>query len=471
MTIAEYFERPDAQRVLLVDIQRSDASTTCYRLSDAYYVTEAGDTPPSLSYAPVIQELPEFRRTLSEPFDGEASTGYGTFRIADADVSYTASGGHGTGDIALRRGSAITVKMAAPRHLFPLSDAVPLASLKVRRIGGSSDGSITFEAIDRTQEIADKAITIDTAVGPQTWGYARNMTPFLTAPATLKYAVHTGAVEDIVEVYDQGVALGSGVGFTKNNAAGTFVLASSPAGVVTADVKGGKVGGVWLDSTAEIITQLLSNAGVSITTNINLPTGVVGIVISESTTLGEVLTQLCRGCAGYWLIDRTGELVAAQYPVPAGGGTTFDDLSLSEASFEDVDRLYDKVRYAYRKNWTQYQALPAATTAQATFAASQGIENELTGTPADTELDHETSPLFQTYFDAQADAQAVAQRLLDIYLSPRKLITTTVPYSEALDIGTAVTLGFDGQSFNGAVVSVVDRFGQQYPIQQITVIA
>ena len=98
--------------------------------------------------------------------------------------------------MTLPRGTAVTLKVAAPRDQFAYSTAITLATGKINRIGGSSDGNLSVEIIDGSANIAAKQITVDTANAPLCFGYCRNVTPFLVNPSTLKYAVHDSAVND-----------------------------------------------------------------------------------------------------------------------------------------------------------------------------------------------------------------------------------------------------------------------------------
>ena len=473
MTISAYFQRPDAERILLLHIARSDANATTYRISSKGYATESTDTPASTLYSAILAGLPEFRRTLNEPWDGGASTGFGTVTLSDDQAAYTNSvPASGFATMTLPRGSVVTVKMAAPRHLYPLADAITLAVGRVNRVGGDSDDRRTIEIVDQTKTIAAAPITVTPSVGPLTYGECYHITPVLTDPGTLKYAVHDGAVQSIDAVYDDGVP----VTFTATASAGTFTLALAPVGKVTADVKGAKptISGTptYVTSTQAIMEQLISRAGVTgLSTSFSLPSDTIGYHIPASTTLGQCLTDLAGGCAGYWLINRTGTLVVAQYPLPASGGTTFDGTALiDQVTWTEWDRLHNPIRYLYKPNWSPgLQAKPAATTAVANFLAGQGEVGSVSITPA-AETTYTESPIFKTYFAGNSAAQTVAERLRTLYSVPRKLMECTLPYSETLSIGSTLTLSFNGTSYDGAVIAVADVFGEGPPVQRLTVL-
>lgn len=476
MTITDYFSKPDAKRILLLEIQRSDASATCYRISDEPYVTEPSDTPASCAYSPIIggSGLPEFRRVVNDVFDGGASTGFGSITLASDSAAYTTTGAQGSGVMTLPRGTAITVKVAAPRNLFPYSDAITLAVGKINRVGGSSDGGLAIEIIDGSANIAAKQIPVIAATSPLSFGYCRNITPFSVNPPTLKYAVHDGPVEDIVAVYDDGVLLTLTTDYTKNNSGGYFNLVGSPAGTITADVKGAKVSGTWLQSTEQIVGHLLDRAAVSgyTRTYTGLPSGLIGIFLTSTESLGSLLNRVMQGCAGYWALSRTGVLEFKQYPVPTSGGATYNQNEiLAKIDISESDRLYSSVKYRYRTNWTvQTQVRPASTAAQAAFAASEGVLAATTGSTI-AEYSYTDSPLFVSYFDDAGDASSAADRLQTIYGVVRKLLSTTLPYSSTLSIGDAVTLTWFGISFSGVVIELSDVFDGSYPKQKVLILS
>jgi hypothetical protein len=472
VSIADYFAREDAERVLLLHIQRSDAPATCYRISDAPYATVAGDTPANVLYSPIIggSGMPELRRTLNDPFEGGASTSFGQITFTSPEANYTTgAGAQGTAVMVLPRGAVITAKVAAPREMFPLADALTLAIGKLNRASGSSEGELSVEIIDRSEFIAKQPINIDPEQGPRCFGYVRNFEAMQLSAADLLYAVNAGPIESIEAVYDDGVLLDP-TDWTADLAAGRFTLTGSAVGKISADVKGAKFGGVWAASTQAILAGLLAEAGVTIAQSYDLPTGTVGYAVTSHTTLGEVFNALTRGCAGYWLVNRLDTFVAAQYPLPVGGDEFTEAQLLSEVQRSVVDRLISKVNFAYRKNWTKYKAKDGATDAQSTFAAGDGLTDSVSITPA-AEYVYDPAPDFITYFDQLSDAQGVAERLLDLYGVERQELTAVVPYRSALDIGSSVTLTFDGASYDCAVTSVVDVFDGNFPVQRITVIA
>jgi hypothetical protein len=473
VTLEEYFQTPQAERILLIEIVRNDASSTTYYLSDSDYITEHDDTPSNLFYSPVIggTGLSDIRKVLNDPFSGQASTGFGEITLVDDQVWTSISGSFSEETINLVRGATVTAWLAGPPRVYSRVDAIQLLKGKVGRVGGSSDGSLRFEIVDGSQELQRPIVAVSDK--PLCFGYCRNVQPFLTNPASLEYHVHDGAIEAVVAVYDQGALLTLTTDYTVDLSTGKITLVGSPVGIVTADVKGAQVSGTWLDSTEEIASELISRAVVSIAQTYNIPTGVVGLYVTESTALGDLLNRLMVSCAAYWLIDENNEFLAAQYPVPQESTAvgSFTSLSeLSEVRYQAEDRLYSDLNYSYRKNWTQYQSRPAASTAQASFSERLYLSATETAAGLDSELEYQESPFFETLFDEQADAQAVSQRLLSIYAQERKLLEVDLPYTAALKLGDNISVEFGVKLMIGAVVSVIDIFDGGYPIQRVMIL-
>ena len=70
MAIADYFARPDSEKILLAIITHTGG--TIY-LSDRPYITEPSDVPANQPFEPLIQAsgLPEFRQSIQELTGGK----------------------------------------------------------------------------------------------------------------------------------------------------------------------------------------------------------------------------------------------------------------------------------------------------------------------------------------------------------------------------------------------------------------
>lgn len=471
MSIQDYFQKPDAERFLLLEFQRSDSESTRYYISDAPYTTSPSDTPSNLPYSPVIgvRGIPQLRRTLSDAFRGGASSSFGTVELVDSLVQYVDDSGRGEDTLFTPKGCMVYGYIAAPVGEFPRTDAIPLLVGKVGRTGGDSSGTLTVEITDGSETLSGQNVQVQEK--PLSFGYVRNMTPVLIDPSTRTYAVHDSAVEDIVAVYDTGVTLNPSL-YTKDLTAGTFTLVNPSTGVITADVKGAKVAGTWLSSTEQIIEHLLDRAGVSsFTVSFDIPSGVIGYLLTQSQEIGSILDELMRGVGGYWIVDRLGELQFKQYPLASGLGSVFTENELiGSVSYEDDFQLYGNVPYSYRNNWTVIQPLSGAEALLSVFFTKEYLEGSVEFGAKNPEFEYGTSPLVKTFFDSNGDASSIANRFLSIYQIPRKIVKAVVPFSETLTIGQTVTLMFNDKEFTGVVTTVVDVFDGNYPLQEIEVL-
>ena len=100
---------------------------------------------------------------------------------------------------------------------------------------------------------------------PLCYGECHNVPMVQVDAANLVYQVHDGAISSIDAVYDRGVALTVSPGgspspdageYEVTASTGTVQIGSSPAGLITADVKGDATS-TYVNSVADIIKRLL----------------------------------------------------------------------------------------------------------------------------------------------------------------------------------------------------------------------
>lgn len=450
MSLSDYFQDPNADRILLIEIQRSDAAETRYYLSDAPYVTEPTDTPANIPYSAVIggTGLGDIRRSLNDPFSGQASTGFGRITLVDDMVTTETTAGFSESVISTPRGAQVSAFLAGPAGQFTRASALTLLTGKVARSGGDSDGNLYIEITDGSEVFKTK--TVEVTDKPICYGYCRNITPKLTDPALLEYYVHDGPIEEVVAVYDQG-ALFDPSDYTVDLATGKLTMLVNPVGTLTADVKGAKVGGTWLQSTEAVAADLIDRVGVTITQSYDLPTGLVGLYIQQTATIGELLNKLMQGCAGYWLIGPNNTFEAAQFPVPGETATVatyeIESGQIESSSYEKEERLYSRINFSYRVNYTQYQSRGDASATQAEFSQIPYRQSSVVDGAPVAELDYQDSPQIDTLFDGLSDAQSVANRVLTIYRVPRDHVDVRVPYSTTLQLGQNVEVQFESMTF------------------------
>src|SRR5690606_23218663 len=101
---------------------------------------------------------------------------------------------------------------------------------------------------------------------PLCFGRALRVPAVLVDPATLLYQVHDGPIAEVDAVYDRGLALAKTVGtpaagqYRSDPASGGFTLGASPAGKVTADVRGDAAGG-YVETAAGLLRRIATSRG------------------------------------------------------------------------------------------------------------------------------------------------------------------------------------------------------------------
>lgn len=504
MTLDEYFQLQSAERFLLLEITRNDPDGKTYFLSDGPYATEPFDVPGSLIYAPVISApgLPELKRSIADPFTGSGSTSFGTVtlglkdapfwfdsgvlqvdiasrRLLDVDgLGTLLSLGHGAGieDMVLRRGATVVGKLAGPRRFFKYSDAKVLFRGQISRQGGDSDGSISVEITDLAENISKSNVIISNL--PLCYGRCRNIELFVVDPGNLIYAAHDGVISAVSAVYDDGVLLNPPEhitpGYSYVLGTAQITLVNTPAGRVTADVDGAvDVDGVWLSSTAQIAAALLARSSLEMAQDYGRVTdSTIGVFIKETTNLGDLLTRIFRGAAAFYYVDPDGTFRAGRYEVPSAPGTVYNEQQqLEKFSFINDDRLHSSIRFSYRRNWTQYQSKPGATTAQAQFSQVAALDGSVSLAAPDTELIYLESALVETFFDTLADAEEAANRLLRIFGVPRYKLTGALAYSEIRSLGDSLSLIIAGHTYRAIIWAMGDVFDGEFPQQRLELLA
>jgi hypothetical protein len=200
------------------------------------------------------------------------------------------------------------------------------------------------------------AADLKDAPKPLFYGRVNNITPVLVNSSRLIYQVTTGALAEVVNVFDNGAYLGRGADYTSQahmeanapsagyyrvwKAGGMFRLGSIPAGLITATC--------WEYSTVEDITgaavakRLATGpGGVSLddivaddyTTLNGQNAGSVGLWVTDQMTIAEAMDRVSASLGAWWGFDRIGRFRIARFDAPAGEPvatlTEIEILSLS----------------------------------------------------------------------------------------------------------------------------------------------
>lgn len=299
--------------------------------------------------------------------------------------------------------------------------------------------------------------------------------PVLVDPALLIYQLADGAIANDVEILDRGVALTPGgndqasyaalaaysvaAGEYEFYPAGGYVkLGSLPDGIVS--FRGATGGG--LAQTGEIIRSLLAStvlldpqevAGASFTALDALQPADVGLFVGpdDGSSVADAARHLLAGIGAFGAFDRYGRLYVARIDAPGGDPVdSFDAGDIVALSREPLGSGLSpppwRIRTAYQRNFMELTGELAGSVSaadRATFAEPYLLAQSADPTIITAHaLAQDANPV-ESYFDAQADAEAEAARLLFLFATGRALWRMQLPRRALLlELGDVITVTF-----------------------------
>lgn len=339
---------------------------------------------------------------------------------------------------------------------------------------------------------------------PLCFGHVMNVTAQLVDPAELIYQVHSGSIEAIDAVYDQGVEVefdGSPGGadyatyalleaavvpngfYSTCLAEGYFKLGRLPTGAVTANMQGDNTGG-YVDMHAGIVRRMLLSHSPLLSTNLDETSftaldsaqpAEIGIFFGagDQNTVEQATERVLFSAGAFGGQDRSGLYRVQLLAVP---GTT-PHWSFDDRDIIDIARLplpygvpWKAWGVSYQHNWTvQKGAEVAAGVSQARRQFLEAEDRHAYSSNAAIALAHQTSagaPLRPSLFHNAADAATEAARLIELYALGRALYRVVVKTALfSVELGQTVRLIYprwnlaQGRSF--VVLSVLDEADQR----------
>jgi hypothetical protein len=338
----------------------SGVETTRY-LSSTGYVTKPTDTPANTSYTGVIVGAAKISSRLSLDGTG-ASLSVGDIELDNRSGELDAW----RNDVWANRSLKMYVGDASwPRADFRLVFDGIMSDLAAR-----ARDVLNLKVLDKLQRL-NAPVTETKLAGtspnadrlkPLTFGEVHNIEPLLVDKATLKYQVHDGAMESVIEVRDNGVP----VSHTDTVSAGTFVLTASPAGVVTASVQGDKPGGVYSKTVSKLVQRLATGYGkapfvsgdldaTQLATFDAANTQPVGVYLAERENVLAICQQLAASVGAQVVMTEAGLLQLVKIALPATGTpTAVTATQMKERTLQMLARVpvQAAVQVGYCKNWT-----------------------------------------------------------------------------------------------------------------------
>ncbi len=454
-------------RVVLVEVQAYSAGVVTRYMSNVPFVSEPGDTPGNTIYDDIVMAVPQYKSVMGEQMAGRTLPSYGEIVVdnangvrdgwladawdgrpvriylgavgwSKADFRLILSGV--VDDIIARSADQLTLRIRDRQHLLN-------GPLQTTLIGGSTAN-------------ADKPV-------PVCYGECYNVEPLLIDAATRQYQVHDGQIDAITAVYDNGVS----VAYTANLAAGTFTLSGAATGRITADVRGSKTAGAYINTVGDIISRLLQERGGMTAADIDaaslsafngLCPQVVGLYAGQRRNLLDVLDDLIRSVGGYYSFGRDGKLRLGRLDTPAGVPVlSLTDDDVVEGRFSCRSRMLPVVVYrlGYKRNWS-----PLADGGSASVATARREELKTEYLTAKA-LNSGLSPMFVQPLEpdqqpsllvsaAAAGAEATRRAALHGQIRYRyELECTTAP--QQLELGQVVSLQHPRFGFSAGQLAVI----------------
>jgi hypothetical protein len=429
-----WLKNPSRLACVLVEAVASVAGveTTRY-LSNRGYVTGASDTPAHTVYAGRIVGGARITEQLS--LDGAGSMAFGDIELdnTEGDIDDWLD------DVWVNR----AVRMYVGDMRWPRADFRLVFDGITADMGSRSRDVLNLKVRDKLQRL-NTAVT-ETKLGgasanadrllPLCFGEVHNIEPLLIDKALLKYQVHNGATERLIEVRDNGVVVSN----TPTLAAGTFTLAASPAGVITCSVQGGKLSGTYVNTVAKLVQLLATGYGADplVAGDLDLPNLAafntanpqpVGVPLSERENALAVIQDLAASVGAQAVMSATGALRLIKIALPATGTPTavtadnMDERSLQIAQRIPVEAAQ---KLGYCRNWTVQTNIQTGIPAEHKDLYGQ---EWLTSTAADSAVATaykltEEPKQEDTLLLVKADADAEAARRLALWKEQRTVFS------------------------------------------------
>ena len=352
---------PGSIRCVLVEavVYSSGGEVTRY-LASTNYVSTQTDTPPNTAYLPLIRGGVSISEELS--IDGTASMSYGDIEVHNIDGSLDSW----LDDVWTNRPVNVYVgdvrwAKSEFRHVFSGATA---------SIGSREPTTLNLQLRDKLQRLntplSEQILggTTDNKdqLVPLCFGEVHNVEPLLVDSATLKYKVHNGPIERIIEVRDNGVP----VGFTPQVSSGTFTLTAAPAGTITASVQGDK-NPTYSNDVGSLIKRIVTGYGkdadrflytdldlVGFSAFISAHPQPVGVYIASKQNVLETCSALAASLGAHLVMGGDGRLKIVKIHLPAVGSVTEvgpDDMELGSIQVASRSDVVASIKLGYCRNY------------------------------------------------------------------------------------------------------------------------
>jgi hypothetical protein len=308
---------------------------------------------------------------------------------------------------------------------------------------------------------------------PIVYGEVHNITPLLIDPPRLEYMVNFEAVEQIIEVRDNGVP----VAFTTGTSpAGCFKLVASPAGTITCSIQGvaktinisgGTTTNVYLNTASNTIATILKLMGKQLNyTDIDsvsfsaLGPQAIGIYITDRENVLTLCQSIAKSCGLILSITRLGKVKLINLAIPGSASVTIteSDMMLNSLSISRTLDIIAGVKFGYAKNWTIQEGLITSIPEEhKKLFATEWLESIQKDATVKTNYGISVEPVLEdTVLIDKIETDAVALKVLNLFKVPRKILSMECTSKLlSVEVGTAVTVVANRFGLAAGVIGLV----------------
>ncbi|WP_024296640.1 hypothetical protein [Methylomicrobium lacus] len=470
------------------NLATSSVETLRFSSGDGYLDAATGNY-----YAPRIEQPALMRREIfaDGQIGGAASASVGELTLVnnDGELDYLTGYAVNGRQLIIKVGDASAAYASFATVLKGLMQQAAMewerVSIRLRDRYAEFDKPIQTLAYAGTNSLPaglEGSTDLKDAAKPLFYGRVNNVTPTLINSSRLLYQITTGALAEIVNVFDAGAYLGREADYTNQTdmetnspsagcfriwtAGGIFRLGSSPAGSITATAW--EYNTIEGSTAAQIAYRLATGPGgvsagdtvaADYTALDGQNAGSVGLWIEPGMTIAEALDRITASVGGWWGFDQLGRFRLARFDAPSGGAVaTLTDVEILSVDTEAATINGEavpawKITLNHDINYTTQAGGNVAGVVAADRRA--WLEKPNRQTVAEDATVKTAHPLAQeivydTLLAGAGYAGPEAARRLDL------LKTSRLIYNATVDVDAALLAALD----LGAVVSVqLSRFG------------
>lgn len=322
---------------------------------------------------------------------------------------------------------------------------------------------------------------------PVSFGELHNVTPLLENGVTLAYRVHTGPIEGVPEVRDNGVPLTGTSQPTIDVSTGRITLVASPAGSITATVQGDK-NVTYRNTCAALVQRIVTGYGdaskrLSVS---DIDTTVfsvfdsthqqpMGVGCDSKTNILDLCRQLTGSIGAQIYFTSQGLLRIIQLtPTPQGTPVvvTANDMDVKSLGPSQRTDVVAAIKLGFCKNWTVQANLTSGISVahKDMYAQEWLVSNKIdVTTQANYKMSGEPNQQ-DTMLLTRVDADAEAQRQLDLWKVPRMVYEFEgLPHLMTVEIGQAITVYHSRYNMSGGVTGTIISVSRNWKNRRVKI--